>query len=753
MAAVLSIYALGVLLCLAAGVALAGLLDRRGRWVGYATVPLGLCALIALLYPLGALMPGYRVAPVAIAIVAAALALAVALRTRVAEPGRRVASLLAAVRPTWAEAAVLVWGAIVGFLILAPTIEQGFATTIAVSNNDGWGYAALVDWIKDHPLPRDVEPNLAEPLSFVPWSSMRFDFGIGFEHFAAVLATVLDRQGYEVVNAAAAVGLAAAAGGWATLAAALRPRVPPLWIALAVVAVASPIAALPFIENYTTQFVSICLWPFAVAAFVHFASAPRWRSLAVAAIAGGALVGVYPAVAPWLVLPIVAIALLLVPEAPSWARGRLARLGGAGLVRRAGRAAVVVATFAVAVLVVSPIQVVRGVQNLLFLDDAPINAIAGFYSDEAYAALFLGAAPAFSLFGGGPLGWPAYAGIAILAAAFAVALVPLGRLRAPRAVLLATGGGILVTMAAILLRYRVLDELPYQVYKGLISAGAVLAGIVVIGLIPSATSRARGLRLLALGCIVAVWIPITSQNLEASVNPGTGFRQADVEMARALDDLPDGSVVLVEGSGADAASFQYRMMAAYFGDRAPERTAVGLGTTATYLTPGGLPEWRPSRPWTHVLQSRAEPIASDRHLLWANRFYALSEAPVLDVTTYGPGWYPPIVEDELVFAQTADTAELVVSNRDSRAHRARLRMEVTSYGRPRTLTLTTEEGVALRPLSLGAPSRVSLDLVVPPNSATPVSIDARPSATAARPGDGQPVVLRVQSLRVTDARG
>ena len=65
-------------------------------------------------------------------------------------------------------------------------------------------------------------------------------------------------------------------------------------------------------------------------------------------------------------------------------------------------------------------------------------------------------------------------------------------------------------------------------------------------------------------------------------------------MGRALDDLPPGSTVLAEGAGDDDRSFQFRMMAAYFGDRAPELTAVGLGSTASYLTGGGPPEWRPA---------------------------------------------------------------------------------------------------------------------------------------------------------------
>ena len=81
--------------------------------------------------------------------------------------------------------------------------------------------------------------------------------------------------------------------------------------------------------------------------------------------------------------------------------------------------------------------------------------------------------------------------------------------------------------------------------------------------------------------------------------------------------------MLVEGAGADAGSFQYRMMAAYFGDRAPELTAVGLGTTASYLPAAALPEWRPAGPWTDVLTVAPQPVATDRTPLWSNGAYAL----------------------------------------------------------------------------------------------------------------------------------
>jgi hypothetical protein len=709
--------------------------------------------LVTLLYPIGAVTSGERAAPVVLAVVVVGLAAAVGLRLRAVTGGGRLADLGGALRPTWGEGAVLGGGALAGVLVLAPTMKQGFPTTIAVSNNDGWGYATLIDWLVEHPFPRDVAPNLAEPLTLVPWTTDRFNFGFGFERFAATLASLLDRQGYEVVNCAAAVALAAAVGGWAALAASLRPRLSPALMALVVVAVASPVLVLPFVENYTTQFVSMCLWPFALAAFVLFAAAPGWRRLLVAAVAGGAVVGVYPAVSPWLVLPIVAIAVLLVPEAPDWPGRVLRSLNGAGLVRRIGRGAAVIAIFAVAVAVLSPIQVWRGVQNLLFLDDTPVNAIAGFYSDEAYAALFTGAASAFSLFSGAPLGWSTYAALAILAAAFALALWPSGRPRAPGVLGLAIVGGVLLTAGAILVRYRVMDQLPYQVYKGLMTGGALLGGLAVIGLLAGGGRRERGLRLAALGCVAAVWIPVVSQNLESSVQPGTGFRAADVEMGRALEDLPPGSTVLVEGSGADASSFQYRMMAAYFGDRAPELTAIGLGTTGTYLTPGNLPEWRPSRPWTHVLQSRAEPIVSKRPLLWKNAKYALSEAPALDVTTFGAGWYPPTAEPGVTYAQTAGPAELVLSNRGPETRRALLRMTVTSYGIPRTLTLTTEGGTVARRLVADVPTPVSAPVSVPGAATTLVTLDARPGTEVPRPGDSQPVVLRVEYLRVSGAGG
>ena len=167
-----------------------------------------------------------------------------------------------------------------------------------MTNNDGWGYATLVDWLQNDPMPADVAPSIADPLTLVPWTTSRLHFGFGFEHVAAMLATLLGREGFEVVNAAAAVALAAAVGGWAALARALRRDLRPATAALVAVAVASPALVIPFVENYTTQFVALCLWPFAMAMVVRLAASPGWRTLLLAGLACGTLIGVYPASRP-----------------------------------------------------------------------------------------------------------------------------------------------------------------------------------------------------------------------------------------------------------------------------------------------------------------------------------------------------------------------------------------------------------------------------------------------------------------------
>src|SRR3954469_2703575 len=119
MLASLSIYLLTLALCLAAGVAMGGLLDPRGRWLGVGTPALGAAALVIAAYPLGLLFRGSVVAVLLPAAIALALALAAWQRRGVA----------GALRVSRGEALTLALGAAMGLVLLAPVLSIGFPTT------------------------------------------------------------------------------------------------------------------------------------------------------------------------------------------------------------------------------------------------------------------------------------------------------------------------------------------------------------------------------------------------------------------------------------------------------------------------------------------------------------------------------------------------------------------------------------------------------------------------------------------------
>ncbi len=156
------------------------------------------------------------------------------------------------------------------------------------------------------------------------------------------------------------------------------------------------------------------------------------------------------------------------------------------------------------------------------------------------------------------------------------------------------------------------------------------------------------------------------------------------------------------------------MMAAYFGDRAPELTAVGLGSTASYLTGGGLPGVAPGRPVDRRPDERgAQPVATDRTPALGERLLrALRRRPSLDVTTYGTGWYPPERDGRLgIFAWTSGPAELVVSQprRASRGARAWTWRSPATPAADRD-AWPPEGAVARRHLRPTAPAPVAIDL-------------------------------------------
>ncbi len=135
------------------------------------------------------------------------------------------------------------------------------------------------------------------------------------------------------------------------------------------------------------------------------------------------------------------------------------------------------------------------------------------------------------------------------------------------------------------------------------------------------------------------------------------------------------------------------MMAAYFADRAGGLAVVGLGNTSLVPQPAGAsPNGGRADPWTHVLTTRPQPVATPRAPLWANARLPLAAAPALDVTTYGRGWYPPEDDGPGVFAWTLGAGRAGGDQPRRRPARARLSMEVASHGRPRMLILSPRGG-------------------------------------------------------------
>lgn len=745
MLAVLSIYLTAVLLCLGAGLAVRANAEPAGRWLDPVCLPLGLCTLLVLLYALAWVVPMAVGGPVAAALVAAALAVAVARRRR--RPGPR-APLSAALRPTGGEVVVGAIGLVGGLLLLAPLLDLGFPTTIAISNNDGWGYASLIEWFVDHRLTWSVRPDVEEPLTFPPWSSLSNGFGIGFELLGAAVAGLLRREGFEVVNTVAAVGVPVAVGGWAALWRVLGGRLSAR-SALVVLGVASPLFVLPFAENYTTQFLSIAVWPFATAGFLAFARRPGPRTLALAALGTAGVIGIYPALVPWL-LPAVFVAAVMPGERLERPLPRLGHLDAAGVSGRLVRAVALLAALAVTVAVIAPIQVVRGTRNLLFVGEGLGNPLFPSLGGRGSAVFGLGAQSPFAFLGGIPVPPADLAVAAIVLLVLGLAVAMSLRAGPPRWGLAAAGAVPALVTVALVANYQYLDPYPYGSFKSLISGGALLAGVLLLALASSGTRRSMPLVVGGAAACVAIWLPVSAQLLDNVADADAGFRREDVALGRALRDLPTRSTVLVEGAAEAPGSFQMRMMGAYMGSGYAGLHMEGLGSTGSYLTPGGLPGWRPDAPWSHVLTNAASAFDGGRRPEWDNGSYALASAPPIDATPYGRGWYPTEITGEAPFAWTSGPAEIVVSNR-SASPRLVLRLRAASHEVPRRLTLTSGRRSATSTISPSRLTGVTFPLVVAPGATAVVELDAAPAATPAPPGDLRLLMARVQSVSVDAA--
>jgi hypothetical protein len=777
LASTIVIYVTALALCLLSGVVVRALIDPRGPWTVSWCLPLGAGAAMMVLFPIGYLVPARSGAFAFCALLAGALATVIVVRIRSAVEAPRArstiwAELRAALLPARGDALVLAIGTAGGLIALIPIFSLGFPSTIAATIADGWARAVNVEWLLDHPL-SEAGPSSQSSRPLGIYSAVSDSVGAGFEYLTAVVTAILGRQAYEVVGPVAPIAVPIAVCGWVRLwQVASRRRPGSFEVVLVSAAVLGPTFLLPLADNYITQLLSLALWPFAVAASLAFFRRPAATTLVVAAIGVAAVMATYPPLLLWLAPAIVAAAAFsgATPDVEAIrSRVRSARL------RRVLVPAGLLATLALTLVVLSPIQFFRAIHSVRAVERLESNPGFPLFEVQDDAALFLGAISQFSL---KPFGSSLASGeallltvlVAIAAVAGALALARSGGgFRDP---LGAVGVAALAVTGAVYVRYKYVDDYGYGAYKSLISGGTLFAGLLVLALAARAGPRLRPAQLVLWGCCVAIWSPVASLLLERQREGELGFREVDREVGRSIERLPRSSVVLVEGVVDTTQGFDLRMTVSYFGLSALERNIEGVGTTASYVTRGGAPDWRPSRPWSHVVSvARPSPFGRERRPIVRNDEFRIAAAPALDVTPYilrqpqkrGEGRDARDIYTVRggSFQWMPGPFELIVSNRSRRPRTARLQLKLSSHGIARTVVLSAPRatGKRVRIKAGKRPTSASVDLPVAGRSTATVKVDARPGARLyplvvekeADFVDERPVLLRVHDARVQDA--
>lgn len=729
------------LLCLIAGTAAASLILPTGRWLTYWTPPVGACVLVLLLYPLSYAGPMRVVGP-AVAVVLA-LVLVVACALRIARTG--AAALSMAFKPRRIDLAVTVLGLGAGLLLLWPMLSLGMATTIAITNNDGWYYAGLVNWLSEHAAGSAMVPSQAEPLNGAVTMMRQSDLPFGLELVIATVRGFVPLAPHELVGPASAVGVPLVVAGWAAVARALRVS-GSLGVLVIALAAFSPLFILAFYESYLTQFVGLALSPLSLAATIRLAQTPSLRRLVFMAIAVGGAVGVYFGLLPWLVLVVLVVFVVVRPSWPQWAPAALrapsrhARALGVGGLS---------AACLMAVVVVAPTVVARA---------ARFSVLASGFGDAGPFVPFGPRAGVTFLFGASTsplaeMGWRETMGATVVGAALLLAVVLLtGRSRVSLMPLLLglTCGG---ATALVFLHYHQ-SGFVYGTYKTLITGGMLIAGFLIASLLAGARGRrGGGVAALAILACALVWGGTALQLGRDQVAAAPGFREHESALGKELGELPQGSVVLADGSDVDAGfdAFQLRMMGAYYITRDADLTGVGLWTTPTYISPGPLPEFRPATPWTHVISSRPSPFDAGRRLIWHSGPYRLFRAPAVDVTQYGTSWFRPEEDGRGTFQWLGGPAELVLSNRTGENRNVALKFTAESLATDRKLTIADSVGSATDiSLRENVPTPIRIPVEVPARSTVALALEITPPASVAA-GDPRALAVRVRNVQAVPA--
>ena len=325
--------------------------------------------------------------------------------------------------------------------------------------------------------------------------------------------------------------------------------------------------------------------PFAVAAAAALFARPSAATLVVAAVASGGTLGVYVGLLPWQVLLVVAMAFVMTGPWPAWAT-RFPRRRG-----RLARAAVLLASLAALTAALAPIAVYRGYEFSTLASGFSGGGPFQSYPSDVYLGLLLGVIPDAGT---------AVGGLEALAALVVVAALLLSlttsHLRPARAPV-ALAAAVLLATAFVFNNYH-RSGFNYGTYKTVISGGALLAGVIVVGLLARAdTRRATALSVTAVVACGLVWALGATSLMRDEHRSRPGFRQQDRALGAALRALPPGSSVLVEGADAGGTPdmFQLRMMTAYFVTTSPSFSASGLWTTPSYISPARCPHSVPRR--------------------------------------------------------------------------------------------------------------------------------------------------------------
>lgn len=685
------IFVAGLALFTVAGVALFAVHDPRGRWLTPAAPAAGAALLIVLAHFIGFVLAGKLTTILVLLVVIALLAVGVWRRPA----PRRLGTAFAL---TAGEALVMALGAAAGLLLLAPVFSIGFPTTIAGGIADGWSRSVLTEWLIDNPLSASVH-NVGDSRPVGSYSAVPPDLGAGFEYLATMVSTLTGRRGFEVALPVATLAAPISVGGWAWLHGLVAQRpVRPWQAAVLVLAAACPLFAIALAENYLTQAMAIGLWPFAMAATYRFTQQPSVGSAALAAIGLGGAGAVYPQLAPWIGPPAVLFVLVM-----AWrdAGPRLDRVRPR--LRRPAAALASLLVLGIAVMIVAPIEVFRGLESIgTFSGLLTSNSAFPLYQAEQDLELVLGGASQYTL----PASptpasqWQLVPAVGLMLGVVAAGVAALwtmrGRERRPLLALLAGVGGITLVLYV---KYKHGDGYGYGTYKSLISGGALLGGLLAFTL-ASETARLQTWRVVAAGVCLAVWVPTTASILQQQRHGAQGFREADRALIRQLQGLPKTDMVLVDGAAENPWSFRLRMATGYTAGAFTSHKLEGLGSTFSYFSGGGSPNWRPTRPWRFVVASDAPsafPVA--RRTIWHVPPFRIQEAPELDVTPYvaGGGRYwqtPPAGSPPLDYI--AGPVELIVGNRGAQEAAAVVELRLKALRHARTVTLSAGDATKRR---------------------------------------------------------